>query len=91
MKKYKEYRVISKSLVNEKWHFLWRERSETFDLDRYVMEDTMFSMFDPDKPGTNIVYELFGEDEKCYFGKLIKRTDSLTVWMNWMESVKEVF
>ena len=91
MKKFKEYRVIVKYPFNEKTHFIWRERSETFDLDRFVMEDVMFNMFDPTKPETNVVFVLYGEDEKCYFGKMIDKTDFLTVWMKWMESVKEVF
>lgn len=86
MKKYKAYRVAVKFPCLEHWYFTWKVECETFDLDRFAWKFEAFNEFDPFNPETNVVYELFGKD-----GKLIKRTDSLALWMNWMESVKEVF
>lgn len=91
MKMYKAYRVAIKYPWKEHWYFTWKEEAETFDLYRFVREDVMFNEFDPFKPETNVVFCLYEYDEAHYYGKMVAKTDFLTVWANWMESVKEVF
>ena len=91
MKKYKEYRVAMKFPWREHWYFTWKEEAESFDLDRFVMDNGMFDYFDPFKPETNTVFCLYEYDEDNYFGKMVAKTDYMTVWEKWMESVKEVF
>jgi len=92
MKKLREFRVATKFPYSDHWYFSWRIEAESFDLDQYVMGDGMFEAdFDPTKPETNIEFVLYEYDEVHYFGKMIAKTDFMTVWEKWMESVKEVF
>ena len=93
MKEYREFRVAVKSRLNEQWHFIWHEKSEDFDLDRYIRDSGSFYNFDPDDPTTNDVFEVFECSDSCYFGESIMHihTDTANVWARWMESVKEVF
>ncbi len=91
MKKYKAYRVAIKLPWHEHWFFTWKEEAETFDLDRYAMDCGMFIDFDPFKPETNVIFCLYEYDGTNYYGKMVAKTDFMTVWQKWMESVKEVF
>ena len=91
MKKYKAYRVAIKYTMNEQWYFTWKEESESFDLDRFVREDVMFNEFDPFKPETNVIFYLWEYDDTHEYGIMVAKTDFLTVWEKWMDSVKEVF
>ena len=90
MKKYKAYRVAIKYPMNEHWFCTWRKETETFDLDRFAQMCGMFKEFDPFKPETNVVFCLYEYDDAHYFGKMVAKTDYMTVWEKWMESVKEV-
>ena len=91
MKKYKAYRVAIKYPMNEHWFCTWREETETFDLDRFVLSREMFKEFDPFKPETNVVFVLWAYDDNSEVGKIVAKTDFFRVWEKWMESVKEVF
>lgn len=89
----KEYRVAIKFPWVEYWYwyFTCKEKAESFDLDRFVMNDGMFDDFDPFRPETNVIFVLYEYDESHHYGRPIKKTDFLTVWAKWMESVKDVF
>lgn len=92
MKKLREFRLATHFPWSEHWHFSRKIEAESFDLDQLVMEDGMFEAdFDPTKPDTNTEFVLWEYDENHYFGKMVAKTDFMTVWMKWMESVKEVF
>ena len=92
MKKLREFRVATKFPWSEHWHFSHKIKAESFDLDQLVLGDGMFEAdFDPTKSATNLEFVLFEYDDAHYFGKMVAKTDYMTVWEKWMESVKEVF
>ena len=39
----------------------------------------------------DVIFCLYEYDEDHYFGKIVAKTDYMTVWEKWMDSVKEVF
>ena len=65
--------------------------TESFDLDRFALKLKEFKKFDPFNPDTNVVFVLWKYEEFDNVGKIVAKTDYMTVWQKWMESVKEVF
>ena len=91
MKKYKAYRVAIKFPLYEHWRFTWKMETESFDLDRFALKLKEFKKFDPFNPDTNVVFVLWKYEEFDNVGKIVAKTDYMTVWQKCMESVKEVF